>query len=87
MDLMERMMCTSSVWDSPAVGVCERKLQSILSNRLLRLWVRIPPGAWMFVEIVVCCVVEIPGPWLSHDSCRQPQTYVKPEAAITVLSS
>jgi hypothetical protein len=24
---------------------------------------------------------------LSHDSCRQPQTYVKPEAAITVLNS
>jgi len=23
----------------------------------------------------------------SHDSCRQPQTYVKPDAAITVLSS
>jgi len=22
---------------------------------------------------------------LSHDSCRQPQTYVKPEAAITVF--
>jgi len=21
----------------------------------------------------------------SHDSCRQPQTYVKPEAAITVV--
>jgi len=24
-------------------------------------------------------------PWLSNDSCRQPQTYVKPEAAITVF--
>jgi len=23
--------------------------------------------------------------WLSHDSCRQLQTYVKPEAAITVF--
>jgi len=23
--------------------------------------------------------------WLSHDSCQQPQTYVKPEAAITVV--
>jgi len=22
---------------------------------------------------------------LNHDSCRQPQTYVKPEAAITVF--
>jgi hypothetical protein len=24
-------------------------------------------------------------PWFSHDSSRQPQTYVKPEAAITVF--
>jgi predicted DCC family thiol-disulfide oxidoreductase YuxK len=24
-------------------------------------------------------------PWLSHDSCRQPQMYVKPEAVITVF--
>jgi len=23
--------------------------------------------------------------WLSHDNCRQPQMYVKPEAAITVF--
>ena len=31
--------------------------------RLLRLWVRIPPGAWMFVYLsvvsVVCCQVEV----------------------------
>jgi hypothetical protein len=27
--------------------------------RLLRLWVRIPPGAWMFVLSVVCCQVEV----------------------------
>ena len=27
--------------------------------RLLRLWVRIPPGAWMSVVIVVCCQVEV----------------------------
>ena len=27
--------------------------------RLLRLWVRIPPGAWMFVVSVVCCQVEV----------------------------
>jgi hypothetical protein len=25
---------------------------------LLRLWVRIPPGAWMFVVSVVCCQVD-----------------------------
>jgi hypothetical protein len=27
--------------------------------RLLRSWVRIPPGAWMFVVCVVCCLVEV----------------------------
>ena len=27
--------------------------------RLLRLWVRIPPRAWMFVVSVVCCQVEV----------------------------
>ena len=27
--------------------------------RLLRLWVRIPPGAWMSVVSVVCCQVEV----------------------------
>jgi len=28
--------------------------------RLLRLWVRIPPGAWIFVVVsVVCCQVEV----------------------------
>ena len=31
------------------------------ATRLLRLWVRIPPGAWMFVccEFCVCCQVEV----------------------------
>ena len=27
--------------------------------RLLRLWLRIPPGAWMSVVSVVCCRVEV----------------------------
>ena len=27
--------------------------------RLLRLWVRIPPGAWASVVSVVCCQVEV----------------------------
>ena len=27
--------------------------------RLLSLWVRIPPGAWMSVVSVVCCQVEV----------------------------
>ena len=30
-----------------------------MAARLLRLWVRIPPGAWMFVVSVVCCQVEV----------------------------
>ena len=29
------------------------------ASRLLRLRVRIPPGAWMFVVSVVCCQVEV----------------------------
>jgi hypothetical protein len=27
--------------------------------RLMRLFVRIPPGAWMYVVCVVCCQVEV----------------------------
>ena len=27
--------------------------------RLLKLWVRNPPGAWMSVVSVVCCQVEV----------------------------
>ena len=35
--------------------------RSSAAARLLRLWVRIPPGAWMFsVVILVCCQVEFP---------------------------
>jgi len=26
---------------------------------VLGLWVRIPPGSWMFVVSVVCCQVEV----------------------------
>ena len=29
------------------------------TSRLLRLWVRIPPGAWMSLVSVVCCQVEV----------------------------
>jgi hypothetical protein len=32
---------------------------SYWSTRLLRSWVRIPPGAWIFVASVVCCQVEV----------------------------
>jgi hypothetical protein len=30
-----------------------------VATRLLRWWVRIPPGAWIFVVIVVFCPVEV----------------------------
>ena len=30
-----------------------------LAARLLRSWVRIPPGAWMFVVSTMCCQVEV----------------------------
>jgi hypothetical protein len=31
------------------------------ATRLLRLWFRIPPGAWVFfIASVVCCQVEVP---------------------------
>ena len=33
--------------------------------RLLRSWVRIPPGAWMFVVNVVCCQVDVSATGLS----------------------
>jgi len=38
---------------------CSRDLRRrSAAARLLRLWVRIPPGAWMSVVSVVCCQVE-----------------------------
>ena len=30
-----------------------------VATRVLTLWVRIPPEAWMFVLSVVCCQVEV----------------------------
>jgi hypothetical protein len=29
------------------------------ASRLLRSWVRIPPGAWIFVCCLVCCQGEV----------------------------
>jgi hypothetical protein len=29
-----------------------------MAARLLRLWVRIPPGAWMFICCEYCCVLS-----------------------------
>jgi hypothetical protein len=45
------------------------------------------------VETTIICLIEITNkmqPWelqflLGHDNCRQPQTFLKPEAAITVF--
>ena len=33
--------------------------------RLLRVWVRIPPGAWLSIVSVVCCQVEVSAAGLS----------------------
>jgi hypothetical protein len=33
--------------------------------RLLRSWIRIPSGAWMFVVCVLCCQVEVSSTSLS----------------------
>ena len=37
---------------------CGLRLRS-MAARLLRMWVRIPSGAWMFVVSVLCCQVEV----------------------------
>ena len=37
------------------VPVAARLRRGSSASRLLRLWVRIPSGAWMFVFSVVCC--------------------------------
>jgi len=39
------------------VLVAARSKASVLAGRLLSLWVRIPPGAWMFV-CCECCVLS-----------------------------
>jgi hypothetical protein len=44
--------------------ICRSEWPQILRRRsaaarLLRLWVRIPPGTWMSVVSVVCCQVEV----------------------------
>jgi hypothetical protein len=37
----------------------------IAATRLLTLWVRVPPGAWISVVSVVCCQVEVSATSLS----------------------
>ena len=42
------------------VPVAARSKRRSSAARLLRLWVRIPPGAWMCAVVsVVCCQVEV----------------------------
>jgi hypothetical protein len=43
---------TVSIFFMPVSGVLRRRYAAAC---LLRLWVRIPPGAWMSVLSVVCC--------------------------------
>jgi hypothetical protein len=53
LDLYYSTICRSLQWPR---GLRRRSSAA----RLLRLWVRIPPGAWMFsVVSVVCCQVEV----------------------------
>ena len=39
--------------------ICGPIWRGSAAARLLRSWVRIPPGAWMSVVSVVCCQVEV----------------------------
>jgi len=45
--------------DEPSLVKYSASLPVPAYARLLRLWVRIPPGAWMSVVSVVHCEVEI----------------------------
>ena len=50
------ILCTYTVsWCQWPRGVRPRST----APRLLRSWVRIPPGAWMSIVSVVCCQVEV----------------------------
>ena len=52
------LCCT--IYVQRLVPVTARSLRRRSSAvRLLRLWVRIPPGSWMYVMSVVCCKVEV----------------------------
>jgi len=42
-------------WSQWLRGVRRRSM----ATRLLRSWVRIPPGVWMSVVSVVCCQVKV----------------------------
>ena len=48
-----------TMWEDKPVPVAARSRRRFAAARLLSSWVRIPPGAWMFVVTVVCCHVEV----------------------------
>ena len=41
-----------------SIRITARSKAWVCGRSLLGLWVRIPPGEWMFVVSVVCCQVE-----------------------------
>ena len=49
-------MCTSNIYDCRSQWPCGLRRRSSAAH-LLRSWVRIPPGAWMFV-CCQCCVLS-----------------------------
>jgi hypothetical protein len=51
------------------------KLRYICESRLLRSWVRIPPGAWIFV-CCECCVLS--GRGLCDELITRPEEYYRP---------
>ena len=50
-EILTNVICRSQ-WARDLRRMCS-------AARLLRLWVRIPPGAWMSVVSVVCCQVVV----------------------------
>ena len=54
-DTHNRQISMPPVGFEPTISAGERPQ----ATRLLRSWVRIPPGAWVFVVSVVCCQVEV----------------------------
>ena len=54
-DTHNRQISMPPVGFEPKISAGERPVAA----HLLRSWVRIPPGAWIFVFCVVCCQVEV----------------------------
>ena len=54
--IVKYLAAVSVYW--PVQGPHRLRHRSVAAG-LLRLWVSVPPGAWMFVVSVVCCQVEV----------------------------